>query len=494
MPLRAGIYLRISLDRTGEGLAVDRQREDCEQLIKLRNWSVSETFTDNDTSAAGKAKRPGFEALLTAIDQGRIGVVVAWSLDRLTRNRRDQLRLIEMCQKRTVNLALVRGADMDLSSAVGRAVADILSATARLEIEQKSERQVRAIRQQAERGRMVGGRRAFGYTADGLELEPAEAPLVARMYEMFLSGVSLGAIAGWLNELGVATPRGNRWRSEAVRVVLANPRNAGWRAMRPVNPETGKRHFYHTEPVATGLWPAVVSDETWRGAVATLKDPRRRASPGNTPKYLLSGIARCGWDGCGLPVFTSHHYGTRTLRCQSRRHINRRAEPIEQFVEAAVIGYFQGPGKKMRPAATAPDRERAREEAAALRSRLRGLAGLLASGDLDDEDVRDASRTLRSRLVELDAEIADASRVDVTSRLREAEDPAVAWDALGLPLQREVLRAATEEIVVLPGFPGQTRGERFHRETVRVRFVGDERQPRQGGAGGDVPGLGVEGV
>jgi site-specific DNA recombinase len=253
-------------------------------------------------------------------------------------------------------------------------------------------------------------------------------------------------------------------------VVLANPRNAGWRAMRPVNPTSGRREFFHDEPTAKGLWPAVVSDEVWRGTVATLKDPRRRSSPGNTPKYLLSGIARCGWDGCGLPVFTSFNSGVRTLRCQSRRHVNRRADVIEAFVETAVIGYFQGPGKVLRPPPAVPAVERARGEAAVVRARLKGLAGLLASGDLDVVDVRDASVELRARLVELEADIADASRVDVAARLRGVDDPALVWDSMGLPLQREVLRAVAT-VVIRPGLPGQTGGSRFHPDTVSVRFV-----------------------
>jgi DNA invertase Pin-like site-specific DNA recombinase len=144
MTRSAGRYLRISLDRTGEGLAVERQREDCGKLIGQRGWVLAEEFVDNDTSAAGRKPRPGFDALLAAVETKRITVIVAYSLDRLTRNRRDQLRLIETCQQHNTLVALVRGSDVDMSSAVGRAMADMMAVWARMEIEQKSERQVRA--------------------------------------------------------------------------------------------------------------------------------------------------------------------------------------------------------------------------------------------------------------------------------------------------------------------------------------------------------------
>lgn len=34
-------------------------------------------------------KRPGFESLMADIESGRVTAVIAWSLDRLTRNARD---------------------------------------------------------------------------------------------------------------------------------------------------------------------------------------------------------------------------------------------------------------------------------------------------------------------------------------------------------------------------------------------------------------------
>lgn len=473
MTRRTALYLRISLDRTGEGLAVDRQREDGERLIELRGWQLDEAliFTDNDISAAGGKRRPGFDAMLAAIRDGRVDVVVAWSLDRLTRNRRDQLRLIETCQRHSVNLALVRGSDVDLSSAAGRAIADILSATARMEIEQKSERQARANRQAAEQGRMVGGRRAFGYTDGGMHLDPDEAPLLAQMYQRFLTGAPLGSLARWLNEQQVPTARGKQWRTETVRVVLANPRNAGLRAMRPVDPVTGRRGFYHADPIAAGCWPAVVSEQTWRQTLRILQNPGRLTSTGNRPRYLLSGIALCGWDGCGEHVYTSHHHGIRTLRCRTRRHVNRRADYIEAFVVEALMARLRRPDARdlfPGPAGSTVDLDAVRAEAIELRAELRAIGDDLGAGRVSRELAYAADAQIRARLSDLDEQIAAAGRVDVVAPLRAADDPEEVWDG-GYPLetQREVLRRVMR-VTVLPGRPGQDGGLRFHPDSVAI--------------------------
>jgi site-specific DNA recombinase len=50
------------------------------------------------------------------IESQRVTAVIAWSLDRLTLNARDRLRLLEVGKERGLILALVCGSDLDLST------------------------------------------------------------------------------------------------------------------------------------------------------------------------------------------------------------------------------------------------------------------------------------------------------------------------------------------------------------------------------------------
>src|SRR5688572_706016 len=97
--MRAVVYTRISQDRNGEGAGVARQEADARALAKVRGWTITSVIEENDSSAAGKRSRPGFERLMQAVEDGSTQVVIAWALDRLTRNRRDTVRLIEACQQ-----------------------------------------------------------------------------------------------------------------------------------------------------------------------------------------------------------------------------------------------------------------------------------------------------------------------------------------------------------------------------------------------------------
>src|SRR5664279_47574 len=100
--MRAVVYTRISSDRSGAGEGVARQRADAEDLAERRGWTVSRVHEDNDVSASGKRVRPQFEEMLKAVSEGGVSAIVAWNLDRLTRNRRDTVRLIELCQEHQV--------------------------------------------------------------------------------------------------------------------------------------------------------------------------------------------------------------------------------------------------------------------------------------------------------------------------------------------------------------------------------------------------------
>lgn len=456
---------------------MERQREDGRKLIELRGWDLAREYVDNDTSAAGRKPRPQFDALLEAVEVGEISVVVAYSLDRLTRNRRDQLRLIETCQHRRTLIALVRGSDVDLSSAVGRAMADMMAVWGRMEIEQKSERQVRAIQQAAEAGRMVGGRRAFGYSPDGLELDEVEAPLVVGLYERFLAGSTLSELARWLNdEIGVTTPRGLRWTVPSLRFVLSNPRNAGRRGIRRVvNPSSGQRDTWH-DVVGAAVWPPIVKIETWEATVAMLRDPsrpgrRNNAQGGNAPRYLLTNIAKCG--DCGAGMVNSYTDKIRILRCRFGHH-SRRADHIEGYVQEILLrGLVERDEQDLlRPRDPGVDVEAAKSEAATLRARLSGLAADYSDGVLDREQMRVASGRIRSRLSELGIALAEAGRVDPVESLvhagRRGEDPTTLWESYSLGVRRAVVDRLLA-VRVLRGNPG-SRGRVFDPDTVDVRW------------------------
>lgn len=458
----AAVYVRQSQDRSGEGLGVQRQREDCCRVVEQRGWALAAEFTDNDVSAAGRKRRPGFEALVKAVERGEIGAIVAWSLDRLTRNRRDQLRLIEACEPTKVVISLVRGSDMDLSTPAGRLAADILASVARHEIEQKSDRQTRAQTQAAAQGRRVGGRRPFGYEADGVTVKPCEAQAIIDGYTSLLAGEPLAVIARRWNALGLRsgqtayapTRKGQptRWSHATVRTVLCNGRNAGLR-------------IYKGEPVATAVWPALVAEHVWRAACSMLEDPsRNRGGAGRLGRQLLTGIALCGV--CGAPVHgggASHRKPV--YRCPSNAHVTRLAPPVEDYIGQVVVARLARPDAADLVAdAARPDVTALVTEAAAVRQRQRVLAEEFADGALSPAQLRTANERMRARLAELESQLADAGRLSALTPLIQATNVQTIWNQLDVDRRRAIIDLLMTVRLHPPG-----RGtRRFNPTTVEI--------------------------
>ena len=463
--MRALVYTRQSLDRTGEGSAVSRQREDCDRLAELRGWTIVSHCTDNDTSAAGKRVRPGFEAVLKAVEEGHAEAIIAWSLDRLTRNRRDQIRLIETCEKRAVTVALVRGSDIDMSTPAGRLVADVLSGVARHEIDQKGDRQRRAQQQAAQLGKPAGGPRAFGYERDGMTVREDEARHLREAYRTLIQGGSLKSIAKRWNEAGVTTTRGNAWTHSTVRRTVQNARNAGLRS-------------YRGEIVGPATWPAVVDPDTFEAVAALLSLPERRTTATTARKYILPGLALCG--RCGSDMATGHtRHGKRVYVCRAGKCISRTAAPVDALVAGGEIEGERVRGlvveRLLRPDAidllTAPQTDDVathRARAQAIRERLDDLATGLEEGILTLSAVRRSSDRLRAELAAAEAKIQTATHADVLSPLVSAVDVERAWHGYDLQQQRAVVDALMT-VTLLGTKMGRNR---FDADTVRIEWKG----------------------
>ncbi|MDQ4490711.1 recombinase family protein [Sinomonas sp. ASV486] len=459
------VYLRISQDRTGEQAGVGRQRDACLQRCEERGWTVVAVEQDNDVSAAGKRRRPGFEAMLNAIENGRAQFVVAWDLTRLQRNRRDELRLYEACKAAEAGLSLINGPELDFRTATGRLVADQLGSLARYEIELKSDRQAAAQAQAARKGRRSGGRRPFGYESDGLKVREVEAQAIREGYAAVLAGESLGEVARRWNAAGLLPEQkryaeghkgsASQWRRDSVRVVLLNPRNVARRA-------------YKGEVVADAVWPPIVDVPTFEAVRAVLTNPDRRRRTATSARRLLSGVAVCGLCGATVHAGGTTRPGVANYRCSgSTGHFARMAEPVEDYVARIVVARLSmADARELVSSRDHPDADRLLAESNGIRERLDWLAAQYAVGQITDSQLATGTKILRERDAEIQATLADAGKVDVLGPLIAAEDVQEQWDGLSTSSQRRAIDTLMTVTIYPPG-----RGTRtFRPETVTIEW------------------------
>ena len=141
---KAAVYLRISLDASGDGLAIERQREDCMKIIESRGWTLAGVYEDTKSASADRV-RPGYTALIDSFRQGNFEALICWDLDRLTRKPRELEDWIDWASGGSLALVTANG-EADLSTDAGRLFARIKASVARSEVERKGARQRRAQR------------------------------------------------------------------------------------------------------------------------------------------------------------------------------------------------------------------------------------------------------------------------------------------------------------------------------------------------------------
>jgi site-specific DNA recombinase len=105
---------------------VDRQREPCQRLCEARGWTGVAEYVDNSVSATNGI-RPEWTRMIRDAEQRRFDVILAWSLDRITRSMKDTEQLVALCERKGVRVATLAG-DLDLTTDQGRLVGRILSA------------------------------------------------------------------------------------------------------------------------------------------------------------------------------------------------------------------------------------------------------------------------------------------------------------------------------------------------------------------------------
>ena len=100
-------------------------------------------------------ERPGWSKLSDAIRAGKIGKVVVWRLDRLGRTAKGLIALFEELAQRKVNLISLRDG-IDLHTAAGCLMANVLASVAQYETEVRAER-VRAGQRAARKNGVTWG-------------------------------------------------------------------------------------------------------------------------------------------------------------------------------------------------------------------------------------------------------------------------------------------------------------------------------------------------
>jgi site-specific DNA recombinase len=361
--LRAVIYARYSSDLQREA-SIEDQLRICRERASREGWTIVDTYTDIASSGSNSFRK----AYKLLHDQSRLrkfDIVLAESLDRLSRDQEDIAALYkEMCFNRIQIVTLADGVVNELH--VG--LKGTMNALFLKDLAAKTHR---GMRGRVENGRSAGGicfgyrvRREFNHIGEairgGRDIDPDQAKVINRIFELFAAGHSPKAIARKLNGENQSGPNGRDWRDTTIRGhcergtgILRNELYIGrlvWNRQSYVrDPSTGRR-LSRPNPKSEWIVEAVpelrlVSQDLWDRCAERLgeiaESPTAQALKKSQfwlkrrPKGLLSGLVRCGT--CGGAMVT---IGKDYLRCGNAHRnagCSRTTSVRSSLLEGAVV-------------------------------------------------------------------------------------------------------------------------------------------------------------
>lgn len=478
---RAAIYARKSTeDRKRPGKSVADQLREARSEASMRGYALDDAleFVDDGISASRHAKgklRPGYAALVAAIEARDVDVLVMAEQSRASRRLSVIGALFEMCAEYSVKL-VIGGRDVDPSNPTDWLLLGVTAGMDAAESERTRERVLRGVRNSAEQGRPAG-KNMYGYARKynpvtgellAVEPEPHESAVVREIVGRLLRGDALNQIASDLNSRGEASPydavsarcgrdlTGAAWVGTQVRRLALSPAYAGLRT--------------HRGELTEAMWPAIIDMGDHERVKAILSNPTRRTNAGVRPgavMHWLSGVAKCGECGHGLRVLTNRG-AYRTYLCPDCFKVARSAPALEAHVEGFIFELVRRPDILNQIAAANDSGEKSKaavSRSVELVARRDSIRELIVSGQLPaadgaamlsalSADIESAERAVRS--IAMPRNIADVISADL----------AESWDSFSPARKREIADALLDVRVL--SMNGR-KSRKFLPEFVEVR-------------------------
>ncbi|MGW3789668.1 recombinase family protein [Micromonospora arida] len=480
--LKASLNVRLSKAAGATNMSLDGMVADLRTLCTREGFQEVALHIDDGVSGSVR-DRPGFMKWLDDGRKGRAEVLLAWHVDRMTREGLPVaaaiLDVVEGQDPATgrpahkpVRLMDFHGLDSNNGSAF-RLQFVLQAEQARAERERTVARNRATAGRLRRAGRWAGGRPPFGYVAvphpDGagkaLSINQDEAAIVQEAADMVLAGHNSARVARWLNEQGYQTRYGKMWWRTTVEQMLTGTAILGAVTVDGEAVRDAEGRLFQPYPGIIDLPTSLAL----RAAFA----PKSEAPPpkGRAPARLLSGIITCGT--CGSRLKVAHKGpGTGTIyRCEAQsngipcaRQVNISAERAEEHVTREFLdGFGWLPMTRERVTVSGSG------DLAAVDDQI--AATLVELGTAAKPETFARLQTLQAQRSELE-QVPQETRIErvLTGRTLREE-----WEARTVEGRRELLEGAIE---LLEAGPGKSHGRRgFNPSRLQIIWAEGEHDP-----------------
>lgn len=295
-------YIRVSTDDQIE-LSPESQKDEIIKYAKSHDIIVpDELIFMEGKGRSGKrsANRPAFQNMigLAKSSEHPFDVILVWKYSRFARNQEESVLYKSLLKKNNVDVIsisepLIEGPFGELIERIIEWMDEYYSIRLAGDV-------IRGMTKKA----MLGGYQAaapFGYTMlDGILRPNKDATIIRKIYDLYLSGKGLFNIAQELNEMQIATYRGNKFENRTIRYILQNPIYKGyvrWNSNGKIDLRKNSNALSDMI-VVKGKHEAIIPEDIWNEANERLLREYRPAyaKPNTVMSHWLSGVIYC--DNC----------------------------------------------------------------------------------------------------------------------------------------------------------------------------------------------------
>ena len=306
--IRVAAYARVSSGKDAMLHSLSAQVSFYNKLIQQnKKWQFAGVYSDEAITGT-KSTREGFQNLLNDCREGKVDMIITKSISRFARNTVTLLETVRELKKLNIDVYFEEQ-NLHTLSSDGELILTFLASFAQEEAKSTSDNMKWRIKRDFEQGQNWGYKPCLGYKVENRKyvVEPDEAKLVKRIFDLYLAGNGDQKIANILNNEGVKTYTGLLWRKVTITQILSNISYTGDIILQKtyrvdyLNKITkrnkGERNQYYCE----NDHEAIISREVFEKAQEIRKARRSKIKYKTSPTslYPLAGLIKCGVCGDG---------------------------------------------------------------------------------------------------------------------------------------------------------------------------------------------------
>lgn len=245
--IKVVLYVRVSSKEQVEGYSIGEQIERLTKYCEAMGWEIVETYVDPGYTGSDM-ERPALQSMIREIKGGGVDKVVVYKLDRLSRNQKETLVLVEDVFKANGTEFVSMTENFDTSTQMGQLMLGILSSFAQMERSRIKERTTMGKEARAKEGKWNGGSYVpIGYDynpqTELLETNEYEKMQVLELVDLFLNGTPLRTIETMFLKKGYKHKKGP-WSPNTMRRVLRSKAYCGYLFYRGKWHPAEQEHFF----------------------------------------------------------------------------------------------------------------------------------------------------------------------------------------------------------------------------------------------------------